>query len=292
MCNNFKSNQNEEIKSEGILIFKDTMEYLVDGILTAEQYAELTRMIYATRWGNGVNEKEIKDKLLLGIWKTLKHTIKKSARNARYRENNQNKKSALQEVTSTEFDLPKIDENVENENKTDLSHQIVQDDISIHQEQDIQPESLKIDVNEELEYNNIEDNKDMGNLTNIVYDSTTGRFQFTNEQKEYIKNKIIKVAASKQSSKTELTDEQKYGSDVMDLIEDNPEIITALKSVVEYHNGDIDKEYQASIANTKIDQIVRSRNNDNDFIRRVEKFCADFITEYKEYIFNKNNNEE
>lgn len=88
-----------------------------------------------------------------------------------------------------------------------------------------------------------------------------------------------------------ISDEQKYGSDVMDLIEDNPEIITALKSVVEYHSGDIDKEYQASMANTKIDQIVRARNNDSDFVRRVEKFCADFITEYKEYIFNKNNNE-
>lgn len=208
MCNNFKSNQNEEIKSEGILIFKDTMEYLVDGILTAEQYAELTRMIYATRWGDGVNEKEIKDKLLLGIWKTLKHTIKKSARNARYRENNQNKKISLQEVTSTEFDLPKIEDNVENENKADLSHQIVQDNISAHQEQDIQPESLKTTLNEKIEDNNIndnEDNEDMGNLTNIVYDSTTGRFQFTNEQKEKVKR--IKVAASKQSSKNEQVQE-------------------------------------------------------------------------------------
>lgn len=207
MCNNFKSNQNEEIKSEGILIFKDTMEYLVDGILTAEQYAELTRMIYATRWGDGVNEKEIKDKLLLGIWKTLKHTIKKSARNARYRENNQNKKSALQEVTSTEFDLPKTEDKIENENKANLSHQIVQDNINPHQEQDIQPESLKIALNEEIEDNNINDNEDMGNLTNIVYDSTTGRFQFTNEQKEKVKRNLIRVAASKQSSKNEQVQE-------------------------------------------------------------------------------------
>lgn len=203
MCNNFKSNQNEEIKSEGILIFKDTMEYLVDGILTAEQYAELTRMIYATRWGNGINEKEIKDKLLLGIWKTLKHTIKKSARNARYRENNQNKKSALQEVTSTEFDLPKE----ENQNKANLSLKNTQDDISVQQEQEMPSNSLKIGLNEKIEDNNIletENNTEtMGNLTNIVYDSTTGRFQFTNEQKEEIKNKMIKVAASKQSSKTE-----------------------------------------------------------------------------------------
>lgn len=99
--------------------------------------------------------------------------------------------------------------------------------------------------------------------------------------------------SAKNDPKTDfISDEQKYGSDVVDLIEDNPEIITALKSVVEYHSGDIDKEYQASMANTKIDQIVRSRNNDSDFVRRVEKFCADFITEYKESIFNKNNNEE
>lgn len=89
-----------------------------------------------------------------------------------------------------------------------------------------------------------------------------------------------------------ISDEQKYGSDVMDLIEDNPEIITALKSVVEYNSGDITKECQSKMANTKIDQIVRSRNNDSDFIRRVENFCADFIREYTEHILNKNNNEE
>lgn len=80
-----------------------------------------------------------------------------------------------------------------------------------------------------------------------------------------------------------ITDEEKYGSDVMDLIEDNPEIITALKSVVEYNSGDIDKEYQAKMANTKINQIVRSTNIDNNFIRRVENFCADYMKEYKEH---------
>lgn len=87
-----------------------------------------------------------------------------------------------------------------------------------------------------------------------------------------------------------ISDEQKYGSDVMDLIESSPEIIRALKSVVEYNNGDVDKEHQAKMANTKIDQIVRSKNNDSDFIRRVENFCADFIKEYNEYILNNNDN--
>ena len=47
----------------------------------------------------------------------------------------------------------------------DLNHQIVQDS----KEQDIQPESLKTTLNEKIEDNNINDNEDMGNLTNIVY---------------------------------------------------------------------------------------------------------------------------
>lgn len=285
MCNNFKSNQNEEIKSEGILIFKDTMEYLIDGILTAEQYAELTRMIYATRWGNGVNEKEIKDKLLLGIWKTLKHTIKKSARNARYRENNQNKKSALQEVTSTEFDLPKE----ENQNIADLSHQNTQDDISIHQEQDIQPESLKIALNEKIEDNNIKDNENMGNLTNIVYDSTTGRFQFTNKQKEDIKNKMIKVAASKQCSKTELTDEEKYGSSVMDFVEDYDIVLKALRADIDYRKfGEKDKELLANTANDKIkDAIIQNGNTTPDFISKLQEFFKNYqLNYYKDKLNN------
>lgn len=274
MCNNFKSNQNEEIKSEGILIFKDTMEYLVDGILTAEQYAELTRMIYATRWGDGVNEKEIKDKLLLGIWKTLKHTIKKSARNARYRENNQNKKSALQEVTSTEFDLPKTEDKIENENKADLSHQIVQDNISTHQEQDIQPESLKIALNEEIEDNNINDNEDMGNLTNIVYDSTTGRFQFTNEQKEKVKRNLIKVAASKQSSKNEQFQE---------LINNDDELrkyyIRYIQAIIAY------EEKQTEVtANTK--ELAKERvrltlEKYNIDLREIKDFIDDDIEYHK-----------
>ena len=85
----------------------------------------------------------------------------------------------------------------------DLKHQIAQDS----KEQNTQPESLKTTLNEKIEDNNIEDNEDMGNLTNIVYDSTTGRFQFTNEQKEKVKRNLIKVAASKQSSKNEQVQE-------------------------------------------------------------------------------------
>lgn len=70
-------------ESEGIMIFKDTMEYLIEGFITAEQYAELTRLIYETRWGDGVDIKTIKDKEVLMIWKTLQHSVKKSKTNAK-----------------------------------------------------------------------------------------------------------------------------------------------------------------------------------------------------------------
>lgn len=168
MYNDLKTKEKEEIKSEGILIFKDIMEYLIDGILTAEQYAELTRMIYATRWGDGVNEKAIQDKQLLGIWKVLKHTIKKSARNARYRENNLNKKSALQEITSTEFDITPVTNNIPNneeiENKPVLSPQIIQDDNQYQEEAESSSNGLKMGNNEIIENNNENNIEDMGNF--------------------------------------------------------------------------------------------------------------------------------
>ena len=204
MYNNLKTKQNEEVKSEGILIFKDTMEYLIDGILTAEQYAELTRMIYATRWGDGVNEKEIGDKLLLGIWKTLKHTIKKSARNARYRENNTSKKSALQDTVGAEFDITPIINNIpsnkEIKNKPILDTQITQNDNQYQPKVESGLNSLKMGNNEIIENDaymeqNTEDNnkeKDieyMGNL--LVFDETIGQYKYPSNTKEKIKEKVI-----------------------------------------------------------------------------------------------------
>lgn len=88
-------------RSEGIMIFKDTMEYLIDGLLTPEQYAELTKLIYYTKWGNGVDEKSITDKQVLLIWKTLKHSVLKSVKNAK---NYENSKSQQDMQPNTEFD--------------------------------------------------------------------------------------------------------------------------------------------------------------------------------------------
>lgn len=83
-----------------------------------------------------------------------------------------------------------------------------------------------------------------------------------------------------------ITDEDKYGIDVVDLIDENPEIINALKSVVEYRCGDHSKLMEAQGANSKIEIIVKSKSHDANFINRVERFCADYIKEYTEYVIN------
>lgn len=70
-------------ESEGIMIFKDTMEYLINGEINEMQYAYLTKLIYETRWGNGVDESTIEDRDVRMIWKTLKHSIRKSKDNAK-----------------------------------------------------------------------------------------------------------------------------------------------------------------------------------------------------------------
>ena len=76
-------------KEKGIMIFKDTFEYLMDGDLTGEQFAELMRLIYQLRWGDGVDDSKIEDKDVKLIWRTLKHTVQKSKTNAKqYQKNN------------------------------------------------------------------------------------------------------------------------------------------------------------------------------------------------------------
>lgn len=257
MCNNFKSNQNEEIKSEGILIFKDTMEYLVDGILTAEQYAELTRMIYATRWGDGVNEKEIKDKLLLGIWKTLKHTIKKSARNARYRENNQNKKSVLQEE-------------YKNENKAILTPQNNEDDNLYQPIEESGLNSLKMPVNTEFDIPTveikepeIEDDFDMFPTEEDNYHIIEQDVQFDNYSDE-----LYNLLESKD----------------MDIIRN------ILERAIDYNYFN-KTQYEDFYRNgyNKINEIYSQYINCEKDIKDFKKYCEEYNTAYYNNVKNNNN---
>lgn len=262
-----------DIKSEGIMIFKDTMEYLTEGILTAEQFAELVKMIYAVRWGDGVDEKEIKDKLLLGIWKTLKHTIKKSARNARHYE----KKKVQQET----------------QNKGTGSTQIVQDDNLYYQEGESASECPRISENNTIEVdfstgeikteqqetlliqNNMEDtnnsidtedknniqtfiNTNMGNPTNIYFKNG----KYTEEQKEVIKQKVIEKNTPKQQ-------EEKVAKTFEEFVSDNIYIlrgvITDLASGIGIKRKqalqkieDMEKTYYGNLYKNQMYQLINN----------------------------------
>lgn len=91
--------------------------------------------------------------------------------------------------------------------------------------------------------------------------------------------------AIKRATEEFITDEEKYGIDVVDLIDENPEIINALNVVVEYRCGDHSKLMEAQGANSKIERIVKSKSLDADFNSRVERFCADYIKQYTEYVY-------
>lgn len=91
--------------------------------------------------------------------------------------------------------------------------------------------------------------------------------------------------AIKTATEEFITDEDKYGIDVVDLIDENPEIINALNVVVEYRCGDHSKLMEAQGANSKIESIVKSKSLDANFINRVERFCADYIKQYTEYVY-------
>lgn len=134
----------------------------------------------------------------------------------------------------------------------------------------------------------------------IIWDNVTRYakdYEWYEDNKTIENNQPIEVV-NIESSNTEqaenefISDEKKYGTDVMNLIDENIEIINALKSVVEYRCGDKSKLMEAQGANTKIDRIVKGKSTDTNFISRVEKFCADYMSEYTIYVLNNKNVEQ
>lgn len=115
------------------------------------------------------------------------------------------KKSALQEVKETEFDLPKIEDynngniqencqNLENENKADLSPSKPSVDAEYHQQVEMPSNGLKTGKEEILEediINILNDNNNMSNPTNVRIDMETGRY-FTDEKVKEIREKVEK----------------------------------------------------------------------------------------------------
>lgn len=130
-------------KNNGIMIFKDIFEYYKDGDLNEEGFCELMMLIYETKWGTEPDINNIQNRMCKTIWKGLRHSIKKSVRNAKY----QNNKSTLQEVKSTEFDTPKQ----EIENKPILSPSKPLVDNLYHPEDESASNGLKVGKNEALD---------------------------------------------------------------------------------------------------------------------------------------------
>ena len=180
--------------ADKITIFKEVFDYYYDGEITKEQLADLLLMHYETRWGNGVDIKEIKDKDLRKIWRILQYSVIKSTKNAKQYEKQQNKKSALQEVKETEFDLPKTDDNVENQNKADLSPSKPSVDAEYHQQVEMPSNGLKTGKEEVLEediINILNESNIMSNPTNIRLDKETGKY-YTDEKIKEIREKVEK----------------------------------------------------------------------------------------------------
>lgn len=155
---------------------------------TPEEWYELEDLILQLRF-DGIDTKveDIKNPKLQMIWNNIRPSLLKSNRDKKY---NDNKKSALQEVVTTEFDIPNTEENVENENKADLSPSKPLVDNSYQPEGKSASNGLKIGKNEVLEDNNENNIDDMGNL--LVFNQTTGKYEYPNKTKEEIKEKVIK----------------------------------------------------------------------------------------------------
>lgn len=179
------------IETEGIMIFKDTMEYLIEGIISAEQYAELTRLIYTTRWGDGVDIKTIKDKNVLMIWKTLQHTVKKSKSNAKHYKNCKSKNNTDIQPNTEFEDKPEISPNkpLKSENDTD-----------VHQGEESVSNGQEIAKNEELEINTEYDMGEIQKQTEIqeeLYDFSDKTYEFIDNNKEFFKGRINAILDSR-----------------------------------------------------------------------------------------------
>ena len=99
-----------EGEKSGIMVFQDTFEYLMNEELSEHDFCELMRHIYQVRWGNEKPNEAAMSKDVKLVWRTLKHSVRKSAQNARQYEKNKQKKQNDTIDTSTGEVFEPIDE--------------------------------------------------------------------------------------------------------------------------------------------------------------------------------------
>lgn len=163
------------------LVYKDEKNLKIYQALSAEDFKEFFMKYLSYKVGDDVEITDFSSPSLYGLFMMYKDKIDynetKWKRQAEANKENgkkggRPKKSALQEVKSTEFDIPKTEENVENENKADLSPSKPSMDAEYHQQVEMPSNGLKIgkeeilDILEEhiFEYG---DSKCTGNPTNV-----------------------------------------------------------------------------------------------------------------------------
>lgn len=241
--------------TDKITIFKEVFDYYYDGEITKEQLADLLLMHYETRWGNGVDVKEIEDKDLRMIWRTLQHSVIKSTKNAKQYEKQQNKKTALQDTVGTEFDITPVTNNIpsdeEIENKPVLTLQITQGD-QYQPEVENSLNSLKMGNNE------------------IIEDST------------YMEQKpVVKIAANNQNSDIERLQNIINTDDDFYRVYNN-----CIKAVVEYKlsAGDSVKANTKEMAMQKLKDLYHSYQ-----IPYNKETHSMFLDDVEYSIINKNN---
>lgn len=242
--------------TDKITIFKEVFDYYYDGEITKEQLADLLLMHYETRWGNGVDVKEIEDKDLRMIWRTLQHSVIKSTKNAKQYEKQQNKKSALQDTVGTEFNITPVTNNIpsneEIENKPILTPQIIQDNNQYQPEIESGLNSLKMGNNE------------------IIEDNT------------YMEQKpVVKIAANNQSSDIERLQNIINTDDDFYRVYNN-----CIKAVVEYKlsAGDSVKANTKEMAMQKLKDLYHSYQ-----IPYNKETHSMFLDDVEYSIINKNN---
>lgn len=242
--------------ADKITIFKEVFDYYYYGEITKEQLADLLLMHYETRWGNGVDVKEIEDKDLRMIWRTLQHSVIKSTKNAKQYEKQQNKKSALQNTVGNEFDVTPVNNNIpsndEIENKPILDTQITQDDNQYQPEVESGLNSLK-----------------MGN-NGMVEDNT------------YMEQKpVVKIAANNQNSDIERLQNIINTDDDFYRVYNN-----CIKAVVEYKlsAGDSIKANTKEMAMQKLKDLYHSYQ-----IPYNKETHSMFLDDVEYSIINKNN---
>lgn len=106
-------NNNNTDSNWGLMIFKDTFEYLIDGDMSDTEFCTLMRCVYNLREnGELPNEDELPKTVRL-VWKTLKHSVSKSKTNQKYYDKKKNKKPKQSIIKANEgFSCP-WDDNTE-----------------------------------------------------------------------------------------------------------------------------------------------------------------------------------